>query len=220
MSLLLAREILDATTHLPDGATLVIPQVGWDDYEHLLEELAGRPHLRVSYDCGRLEIVSPSAKHEKYAEFIDDLVRAYADSRNMELEKLGHTTWRREALAKGAEADGCYYIGNPERILGKDTIDLKSDPPPDIVLKIDITNDSSRKFTIFAALGVPEIWTYDGSTVRFYELTDRQYRLVLESRFLPGLTGKLLADAVKISATRGQKTALNVFRQSIRSRKK
>jgi Uma2 family endonuclease len=80
-------DILDAAEHLPGGAILVVPEVGWDDYEHLLEELAERPHFRVSYDCGRLEIMSPLPDHEGYARFFDDLVRAYADFRDIELCK-------------------------------------------------------------------------------------------------------------------------------------
>jgi Uma2 family endonuclease len=31
-----------------------------------------------------------------------------------------------------------------------------------LVLEIDITHESSRKFPIYAALGVPEIWRCDG----------------------------------------------------------
>jgi Uma2 family endonuclease len=117
-------EVLDATAHLPDGATLIVPQFDWDDYERLLEDLTERPRLRVSYDCGRLEIVSPLPEHEKYARFIDDLVRAFADAYGLELEKLGHTTWKRRALAKGVEADACYYIRSAKRIIGKRKIDL------------------------------------------------------------------------------------------------
>ena len=220
MNLQATGEILHAAEHLPGGATLIVPQVAWDDYEYLLDELAERPHLRVSYDGGRLEIVSPSANHEKYAEFINDLVRAYADALDLELEKLGHTTWRRKALDKGAEADACYYVRNAERIIGKRTINLESDPPPDIVVEIDTTRSSLRKFAIYAALSVPEIWIYDGKNVQFYELAELNYVPISESRFLPKLTGQMLAESIEISKTRGQKTALNIFRRRIRSRKK
>jgi Uma2 family endonuclease len=211
----LAGEIVLATKHLPDGATLAVPEVPWQEYEHVLRELAERPHLRVSYDCGHLEIVSPSAKHEKYAAFIDDLVRAYADARDLELEKLGHTTWRREALAKGAEADACYYVANLARILGKETIDLDSDPPPDIVLEVDITTSARRKFAIYAALGVPEIWICNGKLIQFYELVDGRYAAISESRFLPHLTGQLLAEHIEISKAQGQTKALKLFRHRI-----
>lgn len=220
MNLQATGEILHATEHLPGGATLIVPQVAWDDYEYLLDELAERPHLRVSYDCGRLEIVSPSANHEKYAEFINDLVRAYADAHDMELEKLGQTTWKRKALSKGAEADACYYVRNAKRIIGKSTIDLDSDPPPDIVVEIDITTNSKRKFPIYAALSVPEIWTYDDQQVQFLELGEQKYAPISESRFFPRLTGQMMAEAIEVSKTRGQKTALHAFRQRIHSSKK
>ena len=219
MNLQATDEILQAAEHLPGGATLVVPQVAWDDYERLLQDLAERPRMRVSYDCGRLEIVSPLPEHEEYADFLNDLVRAYADAYDMELEKRGHATWKRKALEKGAEADACYYVRSAERIIGKRTIDLESDPPPDIVVEIDTTRNSLTKFPIYAALSVPEIWRYDGQKVHLFELADGQYIPISESRFLPKLTGQMLAEAMELSKTRGQKTALKAFRRRIRSRK-
>ena len=55
----------EAVDHLPAGAILVFQQVTWEDYERLLEELVDRPGLRVSYDEGRLEIMSPLPEHEE-----------------------------------------------------------------------------------------------------------------------------------------------------------
>jgi hypothetical protein len=72
----ISEEILDAAAHLPAGAALVVADVAWDDYELLLEALAERPRLRVSYDSGRLEIVSPLSEHGEYSSLIEDLVRA------------------------------------------------------------------------------------------------------------------------------------------------
>ena len=167
---------LDAIEHLPDGATLVIHQFSWDDYERLLEELRERPHLRVSYDRGRLEVMSPLPEHEEYARFIDDLVRAFSDVHGLKLQKYGAATWKRQRLARGAEPDACYYVANAERVIGKRQFNLEIDPPPDIVVEIDITNESLSKFSIYAALTVPEIWRYDGKTIQFYELAGNQYR--------------------------------------------
>jgi Uma2 family endonuclease len=73
-----------AISHLPDGATLIVHPVGWEDYEHLLEDTADRPHLRVSYNCGKLEIMTPLPEHEEYARFIDDLVRVVAEATRSE----------------------------------------------------------------------------------------------------------------------------------------
>ena len=164
--------------------------------------------------------MSPLAEHDRYARFFDDLVRAYADAHGLELEKLGQTTWKRKAVEKGAEADACYYVLSAIRIIGKRTIDLDSDPPPDIVVEIDTTRSSLRKFAIYAALSVPEIWRYDGQAVEIYKLNEGRYTTIPESQFLPRLTGQMLAESLELSKTQGQKTALNIFRRRIRSRRK
>ena len=206
-------DYLDAIEHLPDGATLVVQQFGWDDYERLLEDLCNRPHLRVTYDGGRLEIMSPLPEHEEYASFIDALVRAVSEELHLTLETRGRATWKRRRLARGVEPDACYYAASAERIIGKRTIDLESDPPPDIVVEIDITNESLSKFPIYAALSVPEIWRYDGRVMQFYALTHDAYRVISDSQFFPGLIPAMLADALEQSKTAGQTAALAAFRQ-------
>jgi len=205
----------DAIEHLPDGATLIIHDLDWDQYERLLKDLTDRPHLRVSYDCGNLEIMSPLPEREEYAEFIDDLVPLVADRLNLRLEKRGKATWKRRRLARGVEPDGCYYIANADRIIGRRTIDLEHDPPPDIVLEIDITNESLRKFPIYAALSVPEVWRYDGRTMWFYRLSGDSYHEIEESQFLPGLKPPMLAEAVEQSKTDGQTAARHAFREKL-----
>ncbi len=209
---------LDAIEHLPDGATLVIHQASWDDYERLLEDLSDRPHLRVSYDCGKLEIMSPSPEHEEYAELIDDLVLLFSETLDVKLEKRGKATWKRRQLAKGVEPDACYYVASADRIIGRRKIDLETDPPPDIVVEIDITNESLSKFPIYAALGVPEIWLYDGKkNMQFYELARGAYREIPESRFLAGLKPLILIEALEQSRTEGQTAARRAFRQRLKS---
>jgi Uma2 family endonuclease len=209
---------LEAIDHLPDGATLVLHQFGWEDYERLIEELQDRPRLRVSYDSGTLEIMSPLPEHEEYARFIEDLVRALGDELDLLVEKRGSATWKRRRLAKGVEADACFYVATAERIIGKRQIDLEVDPPPDVAVEIDVTNESLRKFATYAALGVPEIWRYDTAErrVSFYELAGNAYDEIPESRFFPGLTPAALGAALEQSKTEGQTAALRAFRQQWR----
>lgn len=206
---------LDAVRHLPAGATLIIHAFAWDEYERLLEDLSEGSHVRVSYDRGKLEVMSPLPEHEDYARFIDDLVRALSDTLDVNLEKRGSATWKRRTLARGAEPDACYYVRNADRIIGKRTIDLESDPPPDIVVEIDVTNESLSKFPIYSALSVPEIWRYDGRIAQFYELGVDAYREILESRSFPGLRPTMLAEALEQSKTEGQTVALAAFRQRL-----
>ena len=212
-------EIVDAGEHLPNGATLVIDHVTWDDYDYLLEGLADRPGLRISYDCGRLEIVSPLQEHGQYECLVEDLVLIFCEAFRIQLQKYGRTTWRRKALSRGAEPDGSFYIKNAQRTIGK-KISLESDPPPDVVVELDVTRSSTTKLSIYAALGVPEVWRYDGKICRFYSRFENDYREILVSRFLPGLTGSLIAEAIEVGKTRGQDEARKSFRRWIKALKK
>ncbi len=207
-------DYLDAIEHLPEGATLVIQQFGWDDYERLLEELRQQGlHVRVSYDRGRLEIMSPLPEHEEYGRFIERLLHIVSDILDLKLQSYGSATWKRQKLARGAEPDCSYYVANADRVIGKRKFDLEIDPPPDIVVEIDITNESLSKFPIYGALSVPEIWLYDSKKVEFYELAGGKYREVSTTRSFPGLTPAMLATALEQSKTDGQTAALRAFRQ-------
>jgi len=204
-------DCLDAIEHLPEGATLDIHQFSWDDYERLVDVL-DRPKLRVIYDNGRLEIVSPSSRHEKYSTVIEALVRILSEELSLDVESYGGTTWKKRSLKKGIEADACYYVKNARRVSSKDKLDLEKDPPPDIALEIDITNHSSSKFPIYAALHVSEIWHYSRGIMRFFKRTGNTYNEIQESQFFPGLIATMLADALQHSETEGQTPALQAFR--------
>ncbi len=75
-----------------------------------------------------------------------------------------------------AEPDTSFYVQNAARMIGKRRIDLETDPPPDVVVEIDVSNESLSKFPIYAALGMPEIWLYDGQEARFYQLSEQSYQ--------------------------------------------
>ena len=206
-------DYVEAVDHLPQGASLVIHDLSWDDYERLLAGRPERPHLRISYDCGKLEVMSPLPEHEAYARFIDRVVGACAKLLNLTVESYGGATWKRRSLARGVEPDACYYVASADRIIGKSPIDLEFDPPPDVVVEIDITNESLSRFPIYGALSVREIWRYDGKQVQFYELIGGQYHGLLASRSFPGLTPAMLAGALEQSKAEGQTAALRAFRQ-------
>jgi Uma2 family endonuclease len=212
-------DVLDATEHLPVGATLVVHEFDWDDYEHLLEALGDRSHLRVSYDRGRLEILSPSTPHDGYARFIDLVVFVFCEVFELNLRCFGGATWKKKALARGLEADACYYTKSAELIRGKIDINIESDPPPDIAVEIDITNSSLRKLSIYAALSIPEIWRYDEKAFHIYALTEGKYSEISESHFLPRLTGPIIAEVLEASKTGETMDTLKAFRRRIEALK-
>jgi Uma2 family endonuclease len=207
---------VEAINHLPAGAILVLPQVSWEEYEHLMDDLVDRPGVRVSYDEGRLEVMTPSAEHEEYKDFILRLAQVFCEERRLPLETRGSATWQRRSLQKAAEPGACFYVTNAHRIVGRRTIDLESDPAPDVVVEIDMTNESLSKFAIYAALGVPEIWRYDGKQMQMYGLAGTSYRVAAGSTFFPGVTCHMLSEFVELSKTEGQTKALEAFRERLR----
>ena len=208
---------LEAVEHLPDGALLRLEGVSWDEYEKLLEELVEWPGVRVSYDQGRVEIMSPTAEHEEYKDFVYSMARVLSEESRIRVETRGSTTYKRERLLKGAEPDASIYVQNALAIIGKRRIDLSVDPPPDIVVEIDITSESLSKFPIYAALGMPEIWRYDSKRARFYHLEDQDYAEALTSRSFPFLTAEAMTEFIEQSKAVGQYDALAAFRRWVRA---
>ncbi len=193
---------------------LVALGVSWGEYERLLEELADRPGVRVTFDQGRLQAVSPLRAHEHYAQVIADMALIAAETLDLPFEQLGSTTLRQLERQRGVEPDRCFYVANAARIAGKLTLNLEADPPPDIVVEIDMSSDSQAKLPIYADLGVPEIWLYDGRRVRILELRDDNstYVEILESKFLECLTTSVLDKYLELSKTTGQSEVRRAFR--------
>jgi Uma2 family endonuclease len=210
---------IEAIEHLPKGATLRIPAVPWEDYEQLLADLGDEYHVRVSYNCGYLEIMSPLPEHEEFGEVVRYLAREITRELGVKLEARGSMTIRRALQSKGVEPDTCFYVQSAERIIGKRSLDFNIDPPPDIVVEIDVTNASQSKFPIYAALGVPEIWRYDGSQAYFYHLAGEEYVEASDSRAFPFLPSTVLAQLIEQSKTAGQDTALDTARAWVRDHK-
>ena len=133
---------------------LVLQGVSWGDYEQLLDDLMARPGVRVTYDQGKLEIMSPLPEHEEYKEFMARMVYALCEELDLNVEPRGSFTLKKQQDMKGAEPDTCFYVANADRIIGKRKIDLTLDPPPDIVVEIDTTNESLSKFPIYSTFMV------------------------------------------------------------------
>jgi Uma2 family endonuclease len=204
---------LDAIDHLPPGATLRLSDVSWDEYEELLARMENRPGYRVSYDRGRLEVMSPRSDHENPKDFILRLAQILSEETDTALETFGSTTYRRRSRQKGAEPDTSFYVQNAARVIGPRVLDLEADPPPDVVVEIDATNESSGKFPIYAALGVPEIWLYDGRRVIFYQLAGQEYAEVSHSSAFPLLSAEALTEFLGRSKAEGQTSSLRAFRR-------
>lgn len=200
----------------PAEQKVILSNVSWETYEGLLEDHLDRSAPRFTYDRGMLEILSPSPEHEKLNRYIAQLVLAVTEEMGVEAEDFGSTTFRREDLERGFEPDSCFYIQNEGRIRGKNRIDLTVDPPPDLVVEVDITSPSVNKLPIYARLGVAEVWRYDGRELRILRLENGSYTEVPESPALPPLSSAALSGLVERSKSLRRTVWLREVRDAVR----
>ncbi len=203
-----------------ESRTILLDGVSWNEYEMFIEDFKKKPGWRLAYDGGKLEIMPPLMEHETLAVSVDMLVRAFCEHFDLTLESAGSTTFRSQLKKKGVEPDDCFYIQSANKVIGKvKSLDPKNYPAPDIAFEVDITHGSLDKFPIYAALGVAEIWIYDGETVSFYELKAENYHQISHSRALPLLSSKKLTECLGMSRTKGQTFALKSFRAWLKEQK-
>jgi Uma2 family endonuclease len=173
---------------------VVLGHVSWETYESLLAGHADASSPRFTYSEGTLEIMSPSSEHEKLNRVLATIADLVAEEQEIEFENLGSTTFRRQDLERGTEPDSCFYIQNVERIRGKKEIDLTVDPPPDLVIEVEITSPAVSKLPVYARLRVPEIWLHDGRSPRILLLSGDRYEDRDRSEVLHCLTQAVLSD--------------------------
>ena len=207
-----ATNYLELVELMPEGSRLYREGVSWEEYEELLEDLMGVRSVRVSYDQGRMEIMSVSSEHEGYTGLFTHLIQVLTEELELEYTSRGSTTLKSQDVEKGAEADDCFYIGDLDRIRGKKRLNLDWDAPPDLAIEVDITNPTLDKFSIYAGLGVPEIWRYDGRQVEFHRLEEDYYVSIPTSDLFPFLTPAVVAEAIES----GDNEDINAMRREFR----
>jgi Uma2 family endonuclease len=202
-----------ATVPGPSEQRTILHNVSWETYESLVADHRETSSPRFTYDRGTLEILSPSTKHERLNRRLATLVETVADEWGIDYDNVGSNTFTREDLKRGFEPDSCFYIQNVERVIDKEQIDLSVDPPPDLVLEIDITSPSLDKLPIYAQVGVPEVWRHDGRRVAIYRLEGESYTEQDESAALPGLTTAVISHFLQRSETQKRSTWLRSLRE-------
>ncbi|MGK7918960.1 MAG: Uma2 family endonuclease [Trichodesmium sp.] len=203
---------MNQTLLKPENSTLLIG-IRWETYQALLLDLAENPDKKLTYNEGTLEIMTPLPEHEINKGFLGRLVQTTTEFLGLEISSLGSTTLNRKDLQKGVEPDECYYITNEELVRGKINFDFNYDPPPDLAIEIDITSTSLDRLTIYAALGVREIWRFDGKNLFIYCLEDGKYQEQEKSNVLPILSKSVILNFLIRRGDKGENALLREFRQ-------
>jgi len=204
-----------ATSTIAEQRT-VLRNISWQTFEALLKETGEDRGSRFAYDCGTLEIMTPLFEHENPKIQLDRFIVALAEELEIEIKSAGSTTLKRKIENRGIEPDNCYYIQNELAVRGRQELDLETDPPPDLAIEIDITSSSVNKFGIYSALGVPELWRYNGRVLKFYQLAEGQYVECEFSRAFPLVSVTDMSRVIEQSKTTGEIALLKSFRAWVR----
>jgi Uma2 family endonuclease len=177
---------------LAPGSAVTIPNVSWQEFESILQELGENRAARVAYSKGTLEIMVPLPEHEKPKDLISDIVKFLLRRCGRRYEPFGSTTFKRENAA-GVEPDACFYIQNYQRMIGRRRLE-PDDPPPDLAIETDVT--SKTTLDAYEAIAVPEVWVYDSGRLTIYLLRDGKYVKSDSSPTFPELSITQIIPAV------------------------
>ncbi len=197
---------------------IVLYDVGWHVYETLLEAI-GERNTRLTYDDGNLEITTLSLPHENWKKRIGRLIEMLSFELGIPILSAGSITCKRKELEKGLEPDESYYVHHELQMRGKEEFDLTSDPPPDLVVEIDISYRAIKRERIYAAMGVPEVWRFDRKKhLQGLRLgSNGQYEPTLTSPAFPSFQLAELDRFLKLYSTQDETSVLREFRDWVRA---
>jgi Uma2 family endonuclease len=206
-----ATKYYTIVSQLPEDTEVIFHGATWEEYEELLDQVGEAAGLRISFNDGTLKVMSLSSEHEKYVRFIEGLIVAIKLRLRINIVSFGSTTMSKRRKSKGNEPDACFYVQTAAVIGNRIELDFSIDPPPDVVLEVDIHHDSKGNDAIYAALGVPEIWRYDEWAMTIYHLQEGEYVVAEASRALPMLNGEILTEYMNRMLRDGEFEALLAF---------
>ncbi len=190
---------------------MLLHGIDWPTYARLARAFAGRRGLRLTYDRGTLEIMTLTYGHESLAHLLGRFVVTLTEELGLPIAEGGSTTFRRRRSRRGLEPDQSYWIASEPLVRGKQRIDLRVDPPPDLAIEVDVASSSVNRMTIYAALGVPEVWRLTDQGLTFHVLAGGgQYTVSSTSLAFSFLTA---ADLQGFLLLRGQQDENAIVRQ-------
>ncbi|MBW4461891.1 MAG: Uma2 family endonuclease [Nodosilinea sp. WJT8-NPBG4] len=202
---------------LPPGSTVTLRYQTWDDYETLLASRRDDAAIKIRFNAHtqQISLMASMAGHGNRSRTLADLVTALLRHQNRDWHSFDPVTLKRLRQA-GAEPDACFYIQNWQAVLGKERIDLSTDPPPDLAIEVDLT--SSTELEVYQMLAVPEVWIYRQGQLNLYILTDSGYGDRPTSLAFPTVDVKaLLPHYVERAWAAGSSVALREFEQYLQT---
>lgn len=179
--------VLEPARQTQSEARFVLHNVDWQVYDGIVRAI-GDHHTRITFDGRNIELMSPLPIHEFLNRMFDRMLSMLVAELRLPMRNGGSMTFRREDLERGLEPDSCYWIQSEPAIRGKLELDFTVDPPPDLAIEVEISRSALDRMAIYAKLGVPEVWRFDGESLTIHLLqADGVYKEGPTSRCLPEL---------------------------------
>jgi Uma2 family endonuclease len=202
----------------PAETRSLLHNISWQTFKTMLIEMGTERSYRLAYENGTVEIMTPLMPHENSNRLIEVFIGVLCEEFGLEIKRSGSLTLTRDDLERGAEPDSSYYIQNEGLVRKKENIDLATDPPPDLVLEIEYSRPAIDKLKLYAAMGVPEFWRYNGSTLRVYTLVGGKYSEVQISPSFASVPVKEIPQFVLAAKQDGEVSTTRAFRAWVREK--
>lgn len=198
---------------------VLLENVSWEFYERFLEELdRSGQRVRLTFDRGFLEIMSPASfEHESPKKRIDRMIETLTEELRIPIRSAGSLLVKLQKLQKGLEPDEGYYVQNEPIMRRKKKFEPERDPPPDLVVEVEISRPLLKRMNIYAAFKAPEIWRYRHGRVTFHVLQeDGSYAESQHSRCFPFLSADDLNRQLALAEEMDETSWVVSFRQWVR----
>ena len=207
---------MSVTTNIRESTNSVVTlrDVSWETYDRL-RSAGGNRGVRMTYDHGVLILMAPSRRHERIAEILGRLVFVWTEDRQIACLSGGSTTMKSRLLERGLEPDKCFYIQNEAAVRDRDEYDADIDPPPDLVIEVDVTSMSTARMPLYAEFHVPEIWRWVENRLEVYRLVDAAYIQVENSASLAEFPFELVSEILDLRFEVDETNLVRRFRTAI-----
>lgn len=199
---------------------ITLQNISWQTFKTMLAEMGDERVTRLAYDAGIVEIMTPLMPHENSNRLIEVFVGVLCEELGLEVKRTGSLTLTRDDLERGGEPDSSYYIQNEALVRGKEKIDLAVDPAPDLVLEVEYSRSKIDKLILYASLGIPEFWRYNGNVLRIYQLQSGQYVESSQSLTFPSVQVAEIPRFLVESRNVGEITCTRNFRNWVKQQLK
>lgn len=197
---------------LPVGAVVRLLAT-WQDYQKLCQQRGDRSIPRIKYRTGEVLLMSPLPKHGRDAHLIAHVITTLLDHTGREYDAFTPVTMELPEES-GIEPDYCFYIDHWQAVSGKERIDWNTDPPPDLVLEIDVTSYSD--VNDYLPYRVPEVWLFRKNQLLVYQLQGTEYLSQTQSQYFPDINLQdVVSRCLQVAYERNTSAAIRELKQRL-----